>query len=171
MPGSHSASPANCLEHSLQDLVLIPALRRTLLQELRHCLFELDRELVDRCKAYLEGSPDEASMLYQTARSYMSEKYTRRPLYIAVHAIDTVLANPNFLREFYLILVVFVQFKDLAKKTVATHTLAPIFVRYFHTFYSRFHTFMPGSARLQTVDAFIRSEFSLLLIATSILNG
>jgi hypothetical protein len=158
------------MEHPLQDLVFNPVLRRAILSELRHCLFVLDKKLIDRCKLYASQCKDTTMMEYQAARSYMTDNFTRRPLFIAVHAIDLVLANPNFLREFYLVLVVMLQFRDQVKLHTAPRTLEPVFRRFFASpsFYSRFQTFMPGSDPLQSVDEFIREEFSLLLLATSL---
>jgi hypothetical protein len=172
MPGANPSEGVNVLSHNLFDLVLSPGIRRKVMLELRHCLFELDRRIAEMSQAYLDGSPDESSMLYQTARSYLSENYTRRPLYVAAKTVDGVLDNPCFLREFYLVLVVFLQFKDVVKKYVAPNTLEPVFRRYFCAvpFYTRFNTFTPNATRMQTVDSFVREEFSLFLIAISVMT-
>ena len=167
MPGHSTAQTDHPLEHPLQDIIFNAGLRRNVLLELRHALFVLDQDLIDKCNAFVETKPDTTTMLYQSARSYMTDNFTRRPLFIAVHAIDLVLANPNFLREFFLVLVVFLQFHDQVKRHLAPHTLEPVFRRFFSGFYDRFRTFMPGSDPMQSVDEFIRSEFSLLLMASS----
>lgn len=173
MPGFSEPVSGHVLAFPLQELIFNPLLRRNVLLELRHCLFVLDQRLIDKCRLYLANDPDTSSMQYQSARSYMTDNFMRRPLFIAVHSIDLVLANPNFLREFFLVLVVFLQMTDQVKLHLAPKTLEPIFRRYFASpsFYSRFQTFMPGSEHLQSVDAFIHAEFSQLLIATSLLNA
>jgi hypothetical protein len=170
MPGANPSEGTNVLSHNLFDLVLSPEIRRKILLELRHCLFELDRRIVEISQAYLNDNPDESSMRYQTSRSYLSENYSRRPLFVAAKTVDGVLENPCFLREFYLVLVVFLQFKDVVKKYVAPNTLEPVFRRYFCAvpFYTRFITFTPNATRMQTVDSFVREEFSLFLIAISV---
>lgn len=173
MPGESEPVAGHCLEHPLEELIFNSSRRRDVLLELRHCLFVLDQQLIDKCKTYLENDPDTSSMVYQSARSYMTNNFMRRPLFIAVHAVDLVLANPNFLREFFLVLVVFLQMTDQVKLHLAPKTLEPVFRRYFASpsFYDRFQTFMPGSDPLQSVDMFIHAEFSQLLIATSLLNS
>lgn len=157
------------LAHSLFELVLKSDLRRNVLEELRNCLYELDGKIVEKCEAYLKkADADQTSMIYQTSRNYLRDNFSRRPLYVAIKTIDSVLANPNFLRELFIILVVFIQFKDVVKKSVAPNTTEPIFRCYFGNpaFYSRFKTFLPEhGSKMQTVDSFIREEFSLLLIA------
>jgi len=170
MPGESEPLDHHCLEFSLQELIFDSKNRRNVLLELRHCLFVLDQRLIDKCHLFLENEPDTSSMVYQSARSYMTDNFMRRPLFIAVHAIDLVLANPNFLREFFLVLVVFLQMTDQVKLHLAPKTLEPVFRRYFAapSFYSRFQTFMPGSEPLQSVDAFIHAEFSQLLISASL---
>jgi hypothetical protein len=161
------ASPHDVLAFSLRELILTQNRRHDILKELRHCLFVLDNKIVQKCSDYLETNPDADSMVYKTARNYLRKNFSRRPLFIAIHTIDQLLANPNFLREFYVILVVFVQFNNAAKKSVCPHTIEPVFGRYFGqpSFYPRFQTFMPNSQRIQTVDQFIRTEFSHLLVS------
>ena len=120
------------LAHSLFELVLKSDLRRNVLEELRNCLYELDGKIVEKCEAYLKkADADQTSMIYQTSRNYLRDNFSRRPLYVAIKTIDSVLANPNFLRELFIILVVFIQFKDVVKKSVAPNTTEPIFRCYF----------------------------------------
>lgn len=173
MPGESQPVYGHCLEFPLQELIFNSTRRREVLIELRHSLFVLDQMLIDKCRSYVKNDPDTSSMVYQSARSYMTDNFMRRPLFIAVHAIDLVLANPNFLREFFIVLVVFLQMTDQVKNHVAPKTLEPVFRRFFASpsFYSRFQTFMPGNDNLQSVDAFIHAEFSQLLIATSLVTG
>ena len=158
------------LDYSLFDLILNPLNRTSVINELRECLHRLDLMIVTKCQAYLADDPDTNSMVYQTARNYLRENYTRRPLYISIQTLSKVLVNPNFFKEFFIILVVFVQFKDVVKRCIAPNTIEPVFRRYFGkpSFYSRFKTFMPEGKKNQTVDNFIQSEFSLLLIALNI---
>lgn len=170
MPGTHQAGETEFV-HPLQDLIFTPKYRRGLLLELRHTLFSLDKQIVDKCNVYL-AQPDTGSMLHQNVLTYMQGNHTRRPMFVAVCILDKVLSNPNFLQEFYILLVIFLQFTDIAKKEVAKHTLEPIFTRFFYcnpNFYSRFKTFVPGALPMQTVNQFIRNEMSLLLVATSVL--
>ena len=173
MPGESKPVHGHCLEFPLQDLIFNTDRRREVLVELRHSLFVLDQTLIDKCRSYIENNPDTSSMVYQSARSYMTDNFMRRPLFIAVHAIDLVLANPNFLREIFIVLVDFLQMTDQVKMHVAPKTLEPVFRRFFASpsFYSRFQTFMPGNDHLQSVDAFIHAEFSQLLIASSLVSG
>ena len=159
-------------DQPLSDLILSHTSRRIILRELHSTLTELDREIEKRCNDYLSdpSKMDESSMLYQTARNYASANLSRRPLIVALKTIEAVLGNPNFLREYYIILVIFVQFKDVVKSHVAPHTLEPVFRRYFNDFYFRFQTFTPGSKKMQTAEQFIQAEFSLLLTAISIMR-
>lgn len=158
------------LEHSLFDLILNPSQRTKIIHEFRNCLHELDARIVIKCQEYLSNNPDVNSMIYQTARNYLRDNYMRRPLYVSVQTLSKLLANPNFFREFFTILVVFVQFRDVAKQDVAPHTIEPVFRRYFSNpnFYSRFLTFMPDGKKNQTVDSFIYAELSHLLVALNI---
>lgn len=160
----------NVLAHSLFDLIINPVHRTAILHELRACLHDLDARIVTLCQTYLENNPDVNSMLYQTARNYLRENYMRRPLYISIQTLSKLLANPNFFREFFAILVIFVQFRDVVKNDVAPHTIEPVFRRYFGSpsFYSRFLTFMPDGKKNQTVDSFIHAELSHLLVAVNI---
>lgn len=170
MPGFKDPIEQNPFLYSLAALVLEPSHRRNIVLELRYCLYLLDRQIVKKCQEFLNTSPDESSTTYQSARSYLGNNYTRRPLYVAAHALDYVLANPNFFKEFYIFLVVCIQFTDVAKKYIAPYTLEPVFRNFFKSsgsisFYSRFQTFMPNAKIMQSVDKFIMDEFSLFLIA------
>ena len=165
-----SKEDVNVLSHSLFELILNPYRRTAILHELKNCLKIIDEHIVKKSNAYLDNDPDVHSMVYQTARNYLRNNYTRRPLYVAIQSISSLIANPNFFREFYVLLTIFVQFKDVVKKDVAPHTTEPVFRQYFGRpdFYSRFKTFMPEGEKLQTVNAFIQTELSLLLIALNI---
>lgn len=154
----------NPLMHGLSPLILDPKNRRAVLIELRHTLLAIDKQIVDQSKTYLNGI-DISSMAYQTVRTYLSSNECRNPIYIAIHTIDSVLKTPNFMKEFYIILVIFVQFKNVVKKYIAPLTPEPIFSKYFNyvSFYSRFTTIMPNNKNMQTVTEFIHNEFSLFL--------
>jgi hypothetical protein len=165
IPGS-SEKGEEIFGTSLENLILDPNHRRNILLELRRFVLLLDKEIVDLSHEYL-NAPDEESMIFRAASTYLRENMTRRPLFVVAHTLSTVLANPNFLQEFYLILMIFVQFKDVAKEMVAPFTLKPIYLRFFNGFYHRFTTFVPGASKLQTVDDFIRNEFMLLLTCIS----
>lgn len=165
IPGTLEKGP-DIFGTSLENLILDPIQRRNLLLELKRAILLLDREIVDICTEYLKN-PDEESMIFRAASTYLRENITRRPLFVVAHTLSKVLANPNFLQEFYLILMIFVQFKDIAKEMVAPFTLQPIYLRFFSGFYARFSTFVPGASKLQTADDFIRNEFMLLLTCIS----
>jgi len=154
----------NALLHGLSPLILDAKKRRAVLIELRETLIAIDQEIVEQSKTYLKEI-DISSMAYQTVRTYLSSNECRNPLYIAINTIDTVLKAPNFMKEFYIILVIFVQFKDVVKKYIAPLTPEPVFSKYFNfvSFYSRFITIMPNNKNMQTVTEFIHNEFSLFL--------
>jgi hypothetical protein len=164
---SETATKNYVLRAPLHEIILNAAQRRLIILELKKCLHELDDLIAKKCHEYLSQSPDVQSMLYQTAKSYLRENSMRRPLHTSLQTLNVVLANPNFLREFYIILVIFIQFKDVVKKDIAPHTLEPVFRRYFGSpsFYSRFKTFMPNGKNIKTVHDFIQTEFSHFLIS------
>lgn len=171
--GKYELDFTSVFSHPLQNLVLDTKLRNNALRALRNYLIDLDRAIVNACYAFIATSTDEASITHKNAHGYLQDSIVRRPLYIAIHALEELLVNPNFLREFFILLLIFVQFENIAKKYVAPHTLQPVFMRYFgHPgFYSRFHAFQPGTAFRHSANQFVFEEFSHFLVCITYLRG
>lgn len=165
----------SCIDDNLVNLVLQPLRRREIVAELLRCVYELDARLVERCKAYLEENPTSPSALLQMAFSYVNDLPKRRPLHVAAHYIQSVLAKPIFLQEFYLVLLVISQFEGLHQH-IAKHTPPDLYLRYFqhvdYPLYERLKTFVTGNeGRLQSVHQFMESEFVLFCSAYSRVRG
>ena len=172
--GKDTTKPlASVFSHSLEQLVFDGGLRQNAVRALRNYLIDLDRAIVDACHHYKETNTDTESITYQNAQGYLRDSIRRRPLYIAIHALEKLLVNPNFFREYFILLVILLQFKDIAKTYVAPHTLQPVFARYFGNpgFYTRVHSFLPGPKFRHNANEFIQSEFSQFLVCVSYLNG
>ena len=173
MPGRPVwSSSTTCLNHSLDDLILKPDLRRILLQELLHTLYVLDEMLVDKGKQYLEIHHDtQKSGLYADVKKYITDSPTIRPFSVAAFYVQSVLNEPNFLREFFLVLMILTQFENL-HLIVRSYTHPLLYNHYFqctdYLMYERLKTLVPGNIEpLKTPDNFIRDELAFFLVCLS----
>lgn len=166
---------------SLDGLLLDPRARRRALQELLECLYIVDEHLSRLCNEHLQCQDSDAectSTQHDVAVARAETSMSFRSIVTSISIVQDVLVHPNFLKEFYLILVMFRMFDHFVDEAICPCTFEPVMARFFGDIhnpqrqphlYGRFETIIPSDYRpLTSAHEFTMDQFLLFWVAHSL---